>query len=128
MTIKYFSQDNYIELCDWWNKHNHFVVAAGSLPYGVVVSDGDKNLVMSFLYTMDGCDIAQIAWTTSNPENKLKQNYAAIDLAIDAVLLLAKKMNKKNVICFSSSNGLNKMFNKKGLKSNMSHTLNSGAL
>lgn len=126
MKVTYFTPENYEELCGWWKKHNHSTLPITSLPVGVVVSDESKNLVMSFMYTMDKCDVAQISWTTSNPENKLKQNYEAVALAVDALLILAQKLEKRTIISFSSSKGLTKILNKRNIKMNKNHVMNIG--
>lgn len=127
MKVTYFTPDDYVELQAWWKKHNHNVLPLSALPVGVVVSSGDKNLVMSFVYTMDGCDVAQLAWTTSNPENKLKENYEAVNLAVDALVSVSKKLNKNLILCFSSSKGLTKILNKKNMLSNKKHVMVVGS-
>lgn len=126
MTINYFNPENYKELIQWWKANDHEVISLSSLPIGVVVSENNVPLVMSFVYLMDGTDIAQLAWTTSNPMNGLKQNHKAVELAIDALLIVAQKAGKKSVISFSSSKGLTKILNKKNIISNKNHTLSFG--
>lgn len=128
MQITYFNESNYGELCGWWDKHQHNIIPFSSLPLGVVVSNDTKKLAMAFVYTMDGCDVAQLAWTTSNPENSPRESYQSVDLAIDALLLVAReKLNKKMIVCFSSSKGLTKILNKKNITQNREHILNMGS-
>lgn len=128
MQITYFNESNYGELCGWWDKHQHAIIPYSSLPIGVVVSNEDKNLAMAFIYTMDGCDVAQLAWTTTNPENSPRQSYLATDLAIDALITVAQKKNKKMITCFSNSRGLSKILNRKNIITQKEHVLNVGSL
>jgi len=128
MQITYFNETNYGELCGWWTKHQHAIIPYSSLGIGVVVSSEDKNLAMSFIYTMDGCDAAQLCWTTSNPGNSPRQSYESVDLAIDALLTVAIKKNKKTITCFSSSKGLTKILNRKNIMKNKDHVLSMGSL
>lgn len=130
MKINYFNESNYGELCRWWENHNHAIIPFSSLPLGVVISsqDSNKHLAMAFVYTMDGCDVAQLAWTTTNPENTVTTSYKAVSLAVDALLQVAhEKMNKKLILCFSSSGGLSKILNRKNIMTNKKHTLNIGS-
>jgi hypothetical protein len=128
MTICYFDKEqHYKQLSNWWVAHGHGKIEASSLPIGVVVSDAsNKLLAMSFIYMMDGTDVAQLAWTTTNPENSNKESYKAVDLAIDALLIVAQKFEKKTILCFSSSKGLTKILNKKNIQENKNHVLSIG--
>lgn len=128
MQITYFNESNYGELCGWWDKHQHAIIPYSSLGIGVVVSKEDKNLAMAFIYTWDGCDIAQIAWTAANPENTPRQSYQALDLAIDALLKVAEKKEKKMIVSFTSSSGVLKILNRKNIMKNKNHTLSVGSL
>lgn len=127
MQITYFTEGNYGELCGWWDKHQHAIIPFTSLPLGVVVSKENKKLAMAFIYTMDGCDVAQLAWTTSNPENSARESYQSVDLAIDALLQIAEKKNKKLILCFSASKGLSKILNRKNINTQKEHVLNIGS-
>lgn len=127
MNITYFTSEHYSELELWWKHYNHKVISITSLPVGVVVSTQEKILAMSFLYTMNGCDVAQIAWTTSNPKNKLRESHEAVTTAIDALLVLAKKLNKNTITCFSGSKGMSKILNRRNIAQNKNHVLHIGS-
>lgn len=128
MQITYFNESNYGELCGWWDKHQHAIIPYSSLPIGVVVSKEDKNLAMAFIYTMDGTDFAQISWTACNPENTPRQSYHSMDLAIDGLLKVAEKKNKKLILCVSSSSGVTKIVNRKNLTGSKTHFVSAGSL
>lgn len=127
MVVKNFNKDYYDVLCLWWKQHNHAIIPLQSLPLGVVVLDEKQMPVCaSFLYVMDKCDMCQIAWTTSNPNATLKQRYVAINKAIDSLLFFANTLNKKNIISFTNSTGLEKILKRKGLLQQSSHSLMIG--
>ena len=126
--IEYFKNEHYEELKKWWSLHNHPAVPFSSLPYGIVVSNEKQIPVcMSFLYTFEISDMCQIGWTTTNPNTKLRERYECVDLALDSLLILAQKLNKKTVICFSTSRGISKLMNKKGLSKGKSHDIYIGS-
>ena len=127
MKISYFNESNYGELCGWWDKHQHAIIPYSSLPIGVVIANDTKKLAMAFIYTMDGSDVAQLAWTTTNPENSPKESHASVDLAIDALLQVAQKKEKKLILCFSASRGLSKILNRKNINTQKEHVLNIGS-
>ncbi len=106
MNIRYFTSDDYSTLCEWWKEHKHSNLPLESLPLGVVVEDNNTSKAMTFLYTTTGCNIGQIAWTTSNPKNSARESYDAISLGIDALLVVCNKLNITNIVSFSNSKGL----------------------
>lgn len=127
--IEYFNkQKHYNELENWWLNHNHSIIPSSSLPIGVVVYSNNIPICMSFLYTMDGCDMAQIGWTTTNPASSLKNKYNGINLAIDSLITVCKKLNKKHITSFCNSSGINKIMKRKGFVNNKSHELYVGSL
>jgi hypothetical protein len=129
MEIKYFEKQNYEMLCDWWKKHNHPVLTYSNLPYGVLVLNTENIPVCaSFLYTMDNTDICQIAWTTSNPECSGKEKHKGIELALDSLLILAKKLNKTYILNFSNSRTIGKMLSRRGFAQGKPHTIYNGVL
>ncbi len=78
------------------------------------------------MYVMHGCDLAQIAWTTTNPGAGLKQRYEGVNAVLTGLFGIAQANNRSNVICFSSSSGLSKMIKKHGLNIGKSHDLLAG--
>ena len=122
--IKFNKEIHYKEVSKWWSEHNKLIVPKDSLSsVGLVVYNGGKPVCMSFLYIMAGCNMAQIAWTTTNPKAGLKERYKAINFCIEGLLEIAKKNNRKNVVCFSSNKSLSKIIASKGLIEQHSHDL-----
>lgn len=114
-------------LVTWWEKHNHPIISYESLsPLGLLAVENGEYVAVSFAYVMHGCDLAQIAWTTTNPEAAPKLKYQAINECISGLLDIVKLNQRKHVICFSSSRGLTRMIEKHGLKTGAAHTLLSG--
>jgi hypothetical protein len=123
--LKLFKADeDYAELVTWWGFHNHPPLPVEMLsPFGVTALVNDQKACMSFIYFVQGCDMAQIAWTTTNSTVAMRERYVATDLCIKGLIDLAKKNNITNLMCFSDSSGLNKLFNKNGLKELRNHRL-----
>lgn len=127
MELKRFEATHYPELVEWWKHHNHPVIALTSLsPLGLIAENNGKLVAVSFLYVMHGCDLGQIAWTTSNPKSGLKERHQAINECILSLYEIAKLNKRNNVICFSSSSGLTKLIKKHGLNVGKAHDLLSG--
>lgn len=130
MRIEKFDKNKHYDILeDWWTEHNHMQVPSSSLSgVGLVVYDNDTPICMSFLYVMAGCDLAQIAWTTTNPEANLRQKYRSILYCLEGLIALAKKYERKHIISFSSSKGLTKILKKSGLGVGKNHEILYGGL
>lgn len=128
MYLRYYNSSDYNTLCNWWEKHKHPIISMDALPHGIVVEKENNLIAMSFVYIMSGCNVAQIAWTTTNPNERLKDRYNAVNLCLDASILHAKKMNKNLIVCFSGHKSITKLLNKKGLFSGKSHDICMGVL
>ena len=127
MIVKQFKTEDYAMLQDWWTKHNHMSIPKESLsPIGITIFDEETPSCIGFIYVMPNCDMAQIAWTTTNPEISLRKRYKAMDTCINALLQYAYINGRKNIICFSKSSGLSKMLRKKGLAQMTPHSLLMG--
>lgn len=122
MELYKFNKQHYNTLVEWWKKHEHHILPYSSLSdIGVIVYKNNKPISASWIYFMNGCDLAQIAWTTTNPDSGLKEKYKAVNLCLDALLDIAKINKRNNVICLSNSTGLTKLVSKKGLNKNKKH-------
>ena len=123
-----FDSSYYNEVCDWWKKHNHPQIAEQSLsPYGFVcLNDAKMPVAVSFVYFMAGCTMAQIAWTTTNPNARLKDRYTGVMLCLNGLTELAKQENRKDIICFSSSPGLTRKVKSLGFNIGKTHDLLAG--
>jgi hypothetical protein len=127
MQLHKFEQSHYEMLVGWWKEHGHPIVAFETLsPIGVIVEKDGTFLAASFIYVMHGCDLAQIAWTTTNPEGSLKDNYKAVDECITGLLDIVKLNKRKHVICFSSSTGLTRMIKSHGFNVGTTHEVLMG--
>lgn len=128
MKLVRFDSSHYDTLTKWWDKHQHPIISQKSLsPIGVItVLDSGEYVSASFLYVMAGCDLGQIAWTTTNPESSSRNRYDGINMCLDGLIDIAKKEKRTNVICFSSSSGLTKLIEKQGFKVGKSHDLLAG--
>ncbi len=114
-------------LTEWWKLHGHPEIRLGCLsPLGVVANIDDKPSAISFLYMYDGSKMAQMAWTTSNPEVSGKKKHRAINECIKTLLEIAKLNGRTDILCFSSSSGLTKMMQKHGLNVGGSHDVLAG--
>lgn len=129
MTLERFEQKHFDILSDWWKQHDHPAMDFKALsPLGVVAFDGDTPVCASFLYVMHGCNLAQIAWTTTNPACGLKTKYYGINMCLGNLYQLALENKRTNVICFSSSSGLTKLMKKQGFNVGTTHNLLAGIL
>jgi hypothetical protein len=127
MLSKIYTSEDYSDLCAWWSKHGHPIISSEVLPFGIVVENNGVKHAMTFVYTMDGCNAAQIAWTTTNPELGLKARYKAVNQAIDTALVYINSKKINNIMCFSDSMGLSKLLNKRGLRLGNDHILCIGS-
>lgn len=125
MKLSRFTETDYPMLVEWWTAHKHPIIPFNMLsPFGLVsFSDKSEPAAMSFIYLPQGCDAAQISWTTTNPQVSPRVRYEAVDYVVKGLISLAKKGGRSNVMCFSDSSGLNKIYAKQGLKELKDHKL-----
>ena len=129
MNLILYKKEHYNILTEWWKDHNHAIIEESALsPYSFIVYNNDKPICASFLYVMDKCNLAQIAWTTTNPNAGIKEKYNALNLCLQSLFDLAKLLKINNIVSFSSSKGLNKLYKKNGMYLGKEHTLNMGKL
>lgn len=127
--LERFTEAFYPEISKWWSKHNHPVLPFNMLsPFGLIAHTDAGPSCVSFVYLIADCDIAQISWTTTNPDVALRKRYEAVDYCIKGLLGAARHYGKTNVLCFSDSKGLTKLINKNGLKVLHNHSLLYGSL
>lgn len=127
MKIDYFTPHFYDILKSWWQEHNHAIIPIESLGLGLIVLD-DNNypLCMSFIYTMERCNVAQFAWTTTNPNVSFKVRHQAVELILLASLQVAKNEGKNLIFDFISSKGLKKILKNLNFIELKDHTLLTG--
>lgn len=125
MNLKQFTKDDYAMLSEWWEAHGHPVIPINMLsPFGLVgFSNNDEPAAISFVYLVQGCDIAQISWTTTNPKVSPRDRYETVQHCIRGLIAVAKKSGRSNVLCFSDSSGLNRIMHKEGLKELKDHKM-----
>lgn len=130
MDVKRFTEADYQMLVKWWEHHKHPVLPYKMLsPAGLIgLNDSGEPACASFIYFVANCDIAQIAWTTTNPEVSVRDRYLAVNDCVKGLIALAKHNNRTNIMCFSDSHGLNKIFMKNGLKELKDHKLLYGSI
>lgn len=125
MKFKRFEATDYEMVCQWWLKHDHPIVGLEMLsPYGLLAyNDKDEAAAVCFIYFVDGCDIAQLSWGTTNPEVSTRDRYNCMNACIQSLIQLAKVNNRTNIMTFCDSKGLNRLYNKNGLKELKSHKM-----
>ncbi len=129
MKLVKFEEQHYHEVCSWWTQHGHPVLPFNMLStFGLMAFEGEQPICVSFVYLLSDCNIAQIAWTTTNPEAPIRMRYEGVDSTVKGLLGVAKKYNKTNVLCLSDSRGLKKIISRNGLKELKDHTLLYGSL
>lgn len=130
MILKKFEKQDYEIIIDWWKEHQHPIIPFNMLsPAGLILFNEQKQpICASFIYFVANCDIAQIAWTTTNPKAGFKEKYQAVNECIQGLIALARHNKRTNIMCFSDSSGLNKIFHKNGLKELRDHKLLYGSL
>lgn len=128
MNLQRFSKEHYNTVTSWWKKHEHAIIPESSLSsVGLIAFKGNKPICVSWLYIMSGCDLGQIAWTTTNPDASLREKYEGVNFCIDGLIELARHYKRKSVVSFSSSKGLSKIIKKKGLSLQRKHDLLLGS-
>lgn len=116
-------------MCECWNAHNHWAIPADSLSdYGLVYEKDNEVVAFSFIYFMANSRLAQIAWTTTNPKMGLKLRHKAVTEILFGLEEIARKQQRKHLICFSASTGINKILKKVNFTNNKEHTLMIGSL
>lgn len=128
MNIRHYNTSDYTDLSKWWNDHGHPVMDMSVLPKnGIVVCEGNVSVCMGFIYLVNNANVAQIAWITTNPEMSLRKRYNAVNLLMDGCVSYINSLNVKNVMCFTDSYAMAKMFNRKGFRVGNSHNLCIGS-
>lgn len=114
LKLDYFQlEQHYPILLEWWKHYNHLILMPESLGHGLVILKENDPICMSFVYSLENTDLAQIGWTIAKPNNNRKDNYLAIDLLMEGSMILAKKLNKKILLNFTSSHGISKILESK---------------
>jgi hypothetical protein len=128
MNIRHYNTSDYTDLSKWWNDHGHPVVDMSVLSQnGIVVCEDNVSVCMGFIYLVNNANVAQIAWITTNPEISLRKRYNAVNLFMDGCVSYINSLNIKNVMCFTDSYAMAKMFNRKGFRVGNSHNLCIGS-
>lgn len=125
MDLRAFNKKDYETIIGWWLEHKHPIVPIEMLsPFGMIASNSDsKDVAVCFMYLPHGCDIAQLCWSTTNPSVSLRNRYEGIDCCIKGLIAVAKENKRTNIVSFSDSTGLNKIYSKNGLKELKDHKL-----
>lgn len=122
MRVEKFEEKDYPMLLSWWEKHKHPVIAREALsPLGLICYVDEVPSCVSFIYMMPMCNLAQIAWTTSNPEVSPRIRHKAISYCIKGLFEIAQKYERYHVVCFSGSTGLSKLLGRYNLGLGKSH-------
>lgn len=128
MTIRKYVESDYNVLCSWWKDHGHPVMDSSILADGIVVSDESSPVCLGFVYLVNNANVAQLAWTTTNPKMSLKKRYKAVNILIDASISYINSLNIKNIMCFTDKPSLVKLFNRRGMRIGNDHTLCIGSI
>jgi hypothetical protein len=128
VNLRKYKTSDYAELTQWWKAHSHPVMDESAIPSeGIIVSENGLNVCMGFIYLASNANLAQIAWITTNPELSLRKRYNAVNLFMDGCVSYINSLNVKNVMCFTDSYAMAKMFNRKGFRVGNSHNLCIGS-
>jgi hypothetical protein len=92
-------------------------------PFGLMAFNGDEPVAAAFVYLVQGCDIAQISWSVTNPKAFVRLRYDGLESALKGLIALAKESGRTNIVTFSHSRGLTKLYSRQGLKTLQPHTL-----
>lgn len=127
MLLKKYSPLDYSTLCSWWKDHGHPIMDSSVLADGIVVLEDSIPVCMGFVYLVNNANIAQLAWTTTNPNMSLKKRYKAVNMLIDASISYINSLNIKNIMCFTDKPSLVKLLNRRGMRIGNDHTLCIGS-
>lgn len=123
-------ETDYDILIDWWKQHDHWAIPKTALSSVGLMAYNEKNepIAASWLYVMAGSTLGQIGWTVSNPKAGLRERYKGVSMLVDGLIEAAKYYKRTELIVLSSSNGLNKMLEKRKFVSKVKHDLYVGDL
>lgn len=97
MIFRYFKEEDYNQLVEWWNFWRFTPPSLGVLPKGtgVIVNDGEKDVCAGFVY-ISNSDICWIEFIVSNPseKDKIKRN-KYITAIIDRLSILGMELGAK---------------------------------
>jgi hypothetical protein len=127
MNIRYYQPSDYETLCSWWNKHQHPIISSDILSNGIVVCENGNLICIGFVYLVNKANVAQLAWTTTNPEMSLRQRYKAVNMFFDGSISYINSLNIKNIMCFTDKPSLVKLLNRRGMRISNDHTLCIGS-
>lgn len=124
MNIRYYNKTDYDTFVEMWKHHDHDIIPIDMLsPIGFVAVDGDSVIGGSWIYIADGCDMAQVAWTSLSPHATIKQKHKALSGIHNMIMSTCEVLGKKNIVMFSDKHGLSKFFHKRGFDMYSDHTL-----
>ena len=108
---------------DWFNCRMHKMYGKGyTLSFdwfddnsGIAVEKDGRLLALVILYIESARNVGQIGWVVTNPENKPRESYEALDLAIAEVIKLARDKDVRYLMSYIAVPGINKLLGKHGL-------------
>ncbi len=128
MNLRRYKPSDYQELCTWWEKHNHPIMSSEILPEGIVVEQDSKAICIGFIYLVNNAEVAQLAWTTSNPEISLRKRYDAVNMLLDGSISYIASLGIKHIMCFTDKNSIAKLLNRRGMRLGNDHILCIGSI
>ena len=115
MDIRIYEDKDYKTLEGWWKEHGWEPVPKFMLSdYGIVVSNGDEDLVAGFI--LEGnFEFVMLEWIVGNPKAKKTKVYKAIDRIYSCAEKIAKERKVPALLqTLKPDTGLSKYVEKNG--------------
>ena len=95
MDVRYFVEDDYPMVCDWWKGWKWDAIPQFFLPkVGLIVSNGDVDICAAWIYRTDS-SLCMFEFFISNPNAKKDKRSGAIEYLLEAMEAEARKYGYK---------------------------------
>lgn len=106
---------DYDMVAKWWKYHGWDSVPAHILPaLGVIVHDGDRDLVAAWLYMDNSVGVCMMEWLVSSPNAKPRETIKGVRLIIEFLREEAKELGYGVMLTTCKQKLLSRLYEKNG--------------
>lgn len=104
MSSRLFKKNkDYDIVLSWWNEHNAVPADLDFLSdYGVIVSNGDKDIASLWFYPVVSAKFGIILSPVTNPDTTKEERNEALNLCFNSIHDLAKDLGFTTIMCWSN--------------------------
>lgn len=104
MEVRLFKKDkDYPIVLEWWNERKQNPAPLDFLSdYGVIVSDGNKDVASLWFYPVVSAKFGIILSPITNPDTTKEERNEALNLCLNTIHVIAKDLGYSTVMCWSN--------------------------